>query len=313
MAPPGGPRGTDAAILHTSAADTPGPGPVPEDVREHRHSYRIESVAARLMPERDLGDVAVGVHRRLEQAAGALLGMPGELDLARRLHQLAPRQREDRVAVGGPERIPQAPLLVVRLELGDLDSHYGGRRQRDSDPAGRVIHRHLGSAVEVEAGQDLARHHHERALGRAEPAVLRTITTSRSMVSLVTRRATARVCSTTTAWLTLVSPARWRSGAGAPRDAAPDQHRDGEEQHRRAPAARPGRRGDLSATVRHRGLDLADLAGRAAQPLDAGGGDGVVVLDPDADVVVALAPPAAPWRSSRGSSACRAGCRAAAC
>src|SRR5687767_10153603 len=43
---------------------------------------------------------------------------------------------------------------------------------------------------------------------------------------------------------------------------------------------------------RHLGLDLGQLAGRAGEPLEPRGGDDVVVLDPDADVLVPLHGPA---------------------
>src|SRR6476661_4834563 len=107
------------------------------------------------------------------------------------------------------------------------------------------------------------------------------------IVSLVTSRATARVCSTTTDWLTEVSPPVNRRSGAAPRatprpttTASPNSSRD-------SSSGQTERRERLAATFRHGGLDLARLARRPAQPFDTGGGDRVVVFDPDADVVVA--------------------------
>src|SRR6185295_17346995 len=108
------------------------------------------------------------------------------------------------------------------------------------------------------------------------------------MVSLVTSRATARVCSTTTDWLTsLRPPVSWPSEA-VPR-ATPRPTRTASAKSRSDnTSGQVGRRRGLSATVGHRGFDLADLPGGPAQPFDPGTGDGVVVLDPDAGVIEPL-------------------------
>src|SRR5215218_6698852 len=112
--------------------------------------------------------------------------------------------------------------------------------------------------------------------------------TSRSTVSLVTRRATARVCSTTTAWLTVVSPLASRSSRPRSWETLRPTSTASAKSSTASSSGHRGRRGALSVTAAHRGFDLADLAGRAAQPLDPGGRDDIVVLDPHADILVAL-------------------------
>src|SRR5215208_383899 len=111
--------------------------------------------------------------------------------------------------------------------------------------------------------------------------------TSRNMVSLVTRRATARVCSTTTAWLTVVSPSTRRPSLRRSCDTLRPTSTATPNSTRAMTSGQRGRRGVLSSTA-HRGFDLVWLARRAAQPFDTARSDGVVILDPDPDVAVAL-------------------------
>src|SRR6478752_6036832 len=105
------------------------------------------------------------------------------------------------------------------------------------------------------------------------------VTTSRRIVSLVTNLATARVCSTTTDWLMLVSPpVRRRNGAiprATPRPTITASPKSSSERT----SGQTGRLGVLLATARHGGFDLGDLPRRATQPLHPGPGDRVVVLD----------------------------------
>src|SRR5687767_3324955 len=64
---------------------------------------------------------SVHAEHRLEHLGGALLGARGELELGGRASKLLACETEDRIAIGGRERIPEAAALVVGAKIGDLD------------------------------------------------------------------------------------------------------------------------------------------------------------------------------------------------
>src|SRR6266508_906447 len=78
------------------------------------------------------------------------------------------------------------------------------------------------------------------------------------MVSLVTSRATARVCSTTTDWLTVVSPPVTRRNDAVPRAMPRPTATASPKSSTESRSGHTGRRGALSATGRHGGFDLGE-------------------------------------------------------